>query len=157
MLIRFVLFLFFFLAVECQARYRITLRNDHELTVDDYKEEGPWIRAMVYGGEVVLSKESVTRIERITDDVSFQSRGSAIKTPPTKAEPKEEVNRQLSELDLQIRKAQGELLEAQKARLGSEQVRQRELQWNRLRLERFRLSRSLNVEEKKESAKSPPE
>jgi hypothetical protein len=152
MLIAFAL-VFFLLPLNSSAQYKITFRNGRELRVEEYREESGWIRATVFGGEVGLKKESLSKIEKITEDLPPAS-ASVLNAPSAKAEPEEETKRQLLELDRQIHKAAEEVREAQKGRFSPEHIKQKELHWNRLRLERFRLSQRLNLGGKEEPAKA---
>lgn len=134
---------------ECSAQYRIVLKNGREVSVDDYREEGPWIRATVFGGEVSFPKESLSRIER-TDAPT--SPGAAL-SPVLQQQPGQETGQEVTGLDREIERAQGEFLEARRRGASADEIKQKQVSWNRLRLERFRLLRKLNESEEASPSK----
>ena len=129
------------------AQYTIILKNSREVSVEDYREDGPWIRATVFGGEVSFPKESLSRIEKTTGIAP------AAPTNAISFSPQRETAQEVTELDREIQRAQEEFLEAQRRGAGADEIRQKQLSWNRLRLERFRLLRKLSDREESPPAK----
>jgi hypothetical protein len=133
------------------AQYRIVLKNGREIQVEDYREEAGRIRASLLSGEIALEKKSLARIDKIAEDPLFAPLTREPSSSTEKVDQPEETKKKIIELDAAIRKAEQEVRQGRQAGLGPEEIKDKQFQWNRLRLERFRYSRKLNLEKKEEA------